>query len=67
VATSATNYAVYGELGRLPLSISRKLCVVKYWLRLILLRNIPVYLREAYWLAIQGTELKMVLQYNKDS
>jgi len=25
--------AVYGEIGCLPLSISRKLCVVKYWLR----------------------------------
>ena len=35
VTTSATNLAVYGELGHLPLMISRKLYTVKYWLRLV--------------------------------
>ena len=34
VCTNAPNLAVYGELGRTPLSIHRKILTVKYWCRL---------------------------------
>ena len=51
-STNSTNLVVYGELGRVPLSISRKVQVVKYWQRLIKENEkLPIYLREAYLLA----------------
>ena len=31
VSTKALNLAVYGELGRVPLSIHRKIQMVKFW------------------------------------
>ena len=49
VSTNATNLAVYGELGRAPLSICRKVQMVKYWQRLCNENeDLPIYLREAY-------------------
>ena len=52
MSTSATNLAVYGELGRTPLSIGRKVQVVKHWHRLTSeFEELLVYLREAYLLA----------------
>ena len=51
VSTNSTNLAVYGELGRVPISISRKVQVVKYWHRLIHENEkLPIDLREAYLL-----------------
>lgn len=35
VKLSTSNYAVYGELGRLPLYINRFVKIVKYWLKVI--------------------------------
>ena len=52
VSTNATNLAVYGELGCAPLSVCRKVQVVKYWQRLWNENmDLPIYLREAYLLA----------------
>ena len=52
ISTNSTNLAVYGELGRVPLSISRKVQMVKYWHRLINENEkLPIYLRENYLLA----------------
>ena len=51
VNTNAPNLAVYGELGRTPLSIHRKILSVKYWCRLVTDDDLPAYLREAYILA----------------
>ena len=49
---NSTNLVVYGELGHVPLSIFRKVQVVKYWHRLINENEkLPTYLREAYLLA----------------
>ena len=61
VSTNSTNLAVYGELGRVPLSIYRKVQVVKYWHRLISENEkLPIYLREAYLLA-KSEKLKWYL------
>ena len=51
VSTKALNLAVYGELGRVALSIHRKVQMVKFWCRLSVDDDLPVYLREAYLLA----------------
>ena len=32
VPNTATNLAVYGELGRVPLEIKRRSAIIKYWL-----------------------------------
>ena len=32
VPNTATNLAVYGELGRVPLEIKRRITIIKYWL-----------------------------------
>ena len=34
VPPSATNVAVYGELGRMPMYLRREILMIKYWLRL---------------------------------
>ena len=61
VSTNSTNLAGYGKLGRLPLSISRKVQVMKYWHRLINEnKKLPIYLREAYLLA-KSEKLKWFL------
>ena len=51
VCTNAPNLAVYGELGRTPLLIHRKILTVKYWYRLSIDDGLPMYLKEAYLLA----------------
>ena len=35
VPNTATNLAVYGELGRVPLEIKRRYAIIKYWLRIV--------------------------------
>ena len=47
---SATNLAIYGELGRCPLEVRRKAIVVKFWLRLATNWDISPLLKEAYLL-----------------
>ena len=50
VSTNATDLAVYGELGHTPLSVCRKVQVVKYWQKLCNENeDLPIYLREAYY------------------
>ena len=51
VCTNAPNLAVYGELGRTPLSIQRKILTVKHWCRLSIDDGLPMYLKEVYLLA----------------
>ena len=51
VCTNAPNLAVYGELGRTPLLIHRKILTVKYWYRLSIDDGLPMYLKEVYLLA----------------
>ncbi len=46
--TSITNLAVYGDLGRAPLSIRHKVALIKYWLRISTSREISPLLRETY-------------------
>ena len=51
ISTNATKLVVYGELGHTstPLSLCRKVQVVKYWQRLCNENeDLPIYLREAY-------------------
>ena len=48
--TSATNVAVYGDLGRMPLSIKFQVALIKYWLRITGPGEICPLLREAYQL-----------------
>ena len=48
VPNTATNLAVYGELGRVPLEIKRRSAIIKYWLRIVSDWNTPVLLKEAY-------------------
>ena len=45
---SATNVACYGELGRPPLTLKRKLRAIKYWLRLATNWDLPPLLCNAY-------------------
>ena len=49
VRSQTSSAMVYGELGRVPLTIKRKECILKYWLKIkrmadILLKN--AYLNE---------------------
>ena len=44
---SATNLACYGELGRTPLMIKRKLPLIKYWLRITTGWNAPELVEDA--------------------
>ena len=48
VPNTATNLAVYGELGRVPLEIKRRTTIIKYWLRIVSDWNTPALLREVY-------------------
>ena len=48
VPNTATNLAVYGELGRVPLEIKRRSAIIKYWLRIVSDWNTPALLREVY-------------------
>ena len=48
--TSTTNVAVYGDLGRVPLSIRHKVSLLKYWLRITTSTDISPLLLEAYQL-----------------
>ena len=41
VSTNALNLAVFGELGRAPLSIHRRILMVKYWCRLSMDDGLP--------------------------
>ena len=41
VPRTATDLACYGELGRTPLMIKRKVSLIKYWLRVTIDRNTP--------------------------
>jgi len=42
VKTSTTNMGVYGELGRYPLYITRHVCIIKYWSKIILSSNVLI-------------------------
>ena len=46
VPNTATNLAVYGELGRVPLEIKRRSAIIKYWLRIVSDWNTPALLKE---------------------
>ena len=35
VIKSTNLSGLYGELGRVPMIISRKLCMIKYWIKLL--------------------------------
>ena len=48
VPNTATNLAVYGELGRVPLEIKRRSAIIKYWLRIVSDWNTPALLKEVY-------------------
>ena len=48
---NAPNLAVYGELGRTPLLIHRKILTVKYWCRLSIDDGLPMFPKEPYLLA----------------
>ena len=48
VPNTATNVAVYGELGRVPLEIKRRSAIIKYWLRIVSDWNTPALLKEIY-------------------
>ena len=48
VPNTATNLAVYGELGRVPLEIKRRSAFIKYWLRIVPDWNTPALLKEFY-------------------
>ena len=48
VPNTATNLAVYGELGRVPLEIKRRSAIIKYWLRIVSDWNTPALLKEIY-------------------
>ena len=48
--TSTTNVAVYGDLGRVPLSIRHKVSLLKYWLTITTSTDISSLLLEAYQL-----------------
>jgi len=48
LSITATNLAIYGEIGRTPLDITCNVSMVKYWLRLTTDWEISPYLREAY-------------------
>ena len=39
VRSQTTNYAVYGDLGRFPLSVIAKERAIKYWLKVISYQN----------------------------
>ena len=43
VPNTATNLAVYGELGRVPLEIKRRGAIIKYWLQLYLTGILQLY------------------------
>jgi hypothetical protein len=45
---SATNLAIYGELGRYPLYINTIISMIKYWVRLCKNTHHDPLLREAY-------------------
>ena len=72
VPNTATNLAVYGELGRVPLEIKRRSAIIKYWLRIVSDWNTPALLKEIYvmqtesgsdWLSyINQTLSSLVLQ-----
>ena len=51
VPRSATNLACYGELGRTPLMIKRKISMIKYWLRVTTDWDAPELVKDAYALA----------------
>ena len=51
VPITTTNLDCYGELGRSPLIIKRKVLMVKYWLRVAGSWDVPPLVKEAYTLA----------------
>ena len=51
VPRSATNLACYGELGRTPLMIKRKISMIKYWLRVTTDWDAPELVKDSYALA----------------
>ena len=54
VPNTATNLAVYGELGRVPLEIKRRSAIIKYWLRIVSDWNTPALLKEVYVMQIES-------------
>ena len=48
VPPSATNVAVYGELGRMPMYLRREVLMIKYWLRLTSCFDISSLLWDCY-------------------
>ena len=65
--SSTSNLAVYGDLGRVPLMIRRKVTLIKYWLRISTHWDISGLLKEAYQLTLTDspdkwtTSVKQVL------
>lgn len=51
VPRTATNLACYGELGRTPLLVKRKVALIKYWLRVATDWDTPDLVKDAYILA----------------
>ena len=61
VKKSTDLFALYGELGRLPFSISRKIKMIKYWIK-ILQQNNTSLLKQVYLMLKQDTDLN--INYN---
>ena len=51
VPRSTTNLSCYGELGRTPMLIKRKVLMVKYWLRITVEWDAPDLVKDAYKMA----------------
>ena len=64
VPPSATNVAVYGELGRMPMYLRREVLMIKYWLRLTSCFDISSLLWDCY--KLNGT-LNMAESCSKHS
>ena len=61
VKKSTNLSALYGELGRTPFSISRKIKMIKYWIK-ILQQNNNSLLKQVYLMLKQDTDLN--INYN---
>ena len=57
VPRSTTNLACYGELGRTPLLIKRKVSIVKYWMRVAVEWDAPALVKDAYIMAKNSSTL----------
>ena len=65
VRRQTSNIAVYGEVGRVPLSVLRKVCILKYWYNILFSRDtllFKVYSQQVNSLMQGSTENNWVLQ-----